>query len=264
MNVAGRYRVSMRRRGLAASTVYKRSCELRAWLEHVDGCWESATRADVEAWLDARELGPKATATAVSNLAAFYRWAQREGLTSTDPTTLVERPRLPMRLPRPARRGEVEAAVEMAEPWLRRALLLMVDAGLRCCEVARLEWDDVDLAAGVLLVRSGKGGRDRVVGIPARLALELLPAMCGARGPVIERRLTACRVSQLVCAHLRASGSRATAHQLRHLYATRLLEQAGGNLLAVQQALGHASVTSTQIYAQVSPSIALAASRDLV
>ena len=260
--VVERYVRAMERRGLAVSTVDKRRHELRRWLDWTGGRWPVAQRADVEAWLDGRELAPTSRRDAIGHLHAFYLWAAREGFGVDDPTILVERPRTARRLPRPAKAGEVDRAVEVAPPWLRTALLLMVDAGLRCCEVVRLTWADVDVEAGTLHV-TGKGGHERVVGLPARLSAELVDGLLGATGPVIGRNITPCRMSQIAAEHLRSTGGNCTAHQLRHLYATRLLDATAGNVLAVQQALGHASVTSTQIYARVSPAVALDAARAL-
>ena len=109
---------------------------------------------------------------------------------------------------------------------------------------------------------TGKGGHQRVVGIPARLA-GILAESDATVGPVFGRPVSPTRVSQIVNAYLRDNGVAATAHQLRHLYGTRLYAATGGNLLAVQQALGHASVTSTQIYAAIDVGAAVNAARTL-
>ena len=94
---------AMRRRGLAAGTVDLRRLELRAWSRFVGPRWREATWHDVEAWLGGRPVEPRTKASAVSHLRAFYRWARREGLVSVDPCADVETPRIPKRLPRPAR-----------------------------------------------------------------------------------------------------------------------------------------------------------------
>jgi site-specific recombinase XerD len=254
----------MQRRGLRRSTIGKRAGVVRDWLAFLDQrrvVTASATRRDVEAWLDGHLCAARARYTLISHLHMFYVWLQREELATGDPTVLIERPRLERRLPRPARKGPVDLAMMQAPPDVALMLSLMADAGLRCCEVAVCTWDDVDLHEGVIYVH-GKGGHDRVVGIPARLR-GMLAAMNATTGPVHGRHVSPCRVSQIICPYLRAAGVGATAHQLRHLYATRLYTATNGNLLAVQQALGHASVMSTQIYARVDPAAALDAARRL-
>lgn len=246
-----RYEAAMRRRGLAAGTIYHRMSHLRHWLAFVDD-WRTAGRRDVERWVDARPLGPRARYGAISHLSAFYRWAIREELVDSDPTVAVERPRLPHRLPRPLRASQVEQLlVGVQGDELELPVLLMLDAGLRCAEVARLRWVDVDLEAGTVYV-FGKGSRERLQGLPRRLRHALyLGAAAAKHDRVFGRDVTAARMSQLVCRRMHELGVDATAHQLRHTYATRLYRATSGDLRAVQQALGHASVSTTQVYAAV-------------
>lgn len=241
---------AMRRRGLSPATIQRRGYELRSWSGLVGERWRWATRQDVEAWIDSRPLGVRARYSSISHLHAFYRWARREGLTTVDPTELVERPRLDRRLPRPARPGAVARAIGDGSTTWELASALAALAGLRCIELARLTWDDVDQVDGVLWVR-GKGDRDRVVPISRQLR-PILAAHDGSAGPVLGRRMTAQRVSQLGNEHLRRVGADCTMHQLRHSFATRLLRIAG-DVAVVQQALGHASLSTTQIYAAVAP-----------
>lgn len=259
--VRGAYRVTLRRRNYSPGTIESRMSVVRRWLEHVGDDWKIADRELVESWLDECGVGPTTRYGRVSHLHQFYRWARREGLTDADPTELVERPRLPHRLPRPARTGDVDFALTLADGEVLIILCLMVDAGLRCLEVAGLDWADVDMNRRTLHV-VGKGGRHRTVGIPDRLAGVLGPREQRS-GRVIGREITACRVSQLTNQYLRSVGISSTAHQLRHLYATRMLAATGGDIAAVQQSLGHASIMSTQLYAQVDPARALDAARRL-
>lgn len=264
MSVGGDYQRSMIRRGLAGGTIYHRMSQLRMWLAWLDGSdWRTASRHDVESWLDSRELGARARYTSISHLSAFYRWAIREELTGTDPTIVVERPRLPQRLPRPVRREDADAIVTgTADTPLQLAVLLMLDGGLRCVEVARLRWCDVDLEAGTVYV-FGKGSRERLVGLPSRLRMALYVSQADAASEyVFGRRVTACRMSQLVNAAIRELGvAEATAHRLRHTYATRLYRVTAGDLRAVQMALGHASVATTQIYAAIDVDRVVSAAR---
>lgn len=261
MQIAEQYRAAMRRRNLAAGTITSRVNELRRWLDFAGDEWASADRHLINGWLDGRPLGARARYTAISHMSAFYRWAIREGLADRDPTIAVERPRLPMRLPRPVTALEAERLLAGAAE-LGLMVLMMVDAGLRCCEVAALRWSDVDLEAGTVYV-FGKGSRERLVGMPRRLRMAAYLAAADAdTDRITGRRMSPARVSQLVgarCVELGLNG--VTAHRLRHTYATRLLQATGGDLRTVQMSLGHASVATTQIYAAVDIERVTAAAR---
>jgi site-specific recombinase XerD len=253
----------MRRRGLARLTRVKRLAELGSWLDYIGSSWcRGATHHDVDAWLDRRRLANSTRTVAVSNLAAFYLWARREGECNHDPTVLVERPRVSRRLPRRVRDADVEVLIHDANPRMAATVGLMVDAGLRCAEVATLEWVDVDLHRRTILVRHGKGDRDRLVGMPARL-VRLLAGLDATRGPVIAPAATAGAISQRVRSHMRRRDVIASAHWLRHTYATRLYEATGGDIMAVQLALGHARLTTTEIYTHVDRNRAVAAAQRL-
>lgn len=260
------YRAAMRRRNLAPGTVAHRVAELRRWLDFVGAGWSSATRADVERWIDRRPLGARARYCAISHLHAFYAWAIRAELVQHDPTVAVERPRLGQRLPRPLQPSDVALVLDAAPtPELRAVLALMAWCGLRCCEVAALRWSDVDLDGRVVLVH-GKGSRDRLVGLP-NVAVRALAALDATAGPVYPAAARsahpAALVSRHVREHLHRCGVDASAHRLRHTYATALYRATGGDLLAVQRALGHASVATTAIYAAADPQRALDAARAL-
>lgn len=243
----------MRRQGLSAGTIKLRRYELWSWDRWIVGRWDEATFEDVEGWISSRPLGPKARQSAVSHLRMFYRWARREHLVTIDPCADVVTVKCPRRSPRPATPGAVSRAVGMGASRAEVASALMAYAGLRCCEVAVLEWDDVDLAAGWLHVR-GKGGHERPVPIAPPLA-SILAVGDGHHGPVIAAvdggRLSPHRVGAIVSRHLRGLGCRYTPHQLRHFAATHVGQRSQGNLLVVRDFLGHASVATTEIYTQL-------------
>ena len=258
--IVDQYRAAMRREGQARLTIVKRHAELRWWLGYIGERWGEATRHDVDDWLDARGVAMSTRYVCISNLHAFYLWARREGLVEHDPTELLRRPKVHRHLPRPMRAADVELLIHDAVPTVAAILALMYDAGLRCVEVARLDWDDVDLAERTMIVR-GKGDRDRMVGLPQRLVV-VLAALDETIGPVIAPRATAGAISQRVRSHMRRRGVTGSAHRLRHSYATRLL-RATQDITAVQVALGHALLTTTQIYAAVDPTAAVRAARTL-
>jgi integrase/recombinase XerD len=254
---------SMRRGRLAPGTVTKRRGELASWSAHIGPNWRTAGWRDVERWIDGRPLGPRAQAAAVSHLRQFYRWARREGLVSIDPCADVVSPRVPVRTPRPARAVDVRRAVGLGVDPLELAAALMAYGGLRCCEVAALRWPDVDLAAGLLYV-TGKGNKQAVVPIAPPLAA-ILAAQSTTDGPVVAgsrgQPCSPARISQRMNAHLRARGATCTAHPLRHHAATHLLTITG-RLDLVREFLRHASISTTQVYAQTAPGALAAAVAD--
>lgn len=242
---------AMRVRGLAKGTIDGRRTNWRKWMDHVGDRWDQVDHRAVEEWIESRQLGENATCRAISDLSSFYRWARRNDLAKVDPTDLVERPRIPRRLPRPADEPGIDRALALGLEEDRRAVALMYYAGLRCCEVARLRWGpDVDLLEGWLTVL-GKGNKTRKVPIFPGLEPYLAVGV-GETGPVYRTRrggpASAARVSALVNEHLReVAGCPFTSHQIRHRFATHMLDKTK-NLRLVQVLLGHANVATTEIY----------------
>jgi integrase/recombinase XerD len=206
----------------------------------------------------------------LSAVRMFHRFAVREGLVDDDPTAGVVRPRLPRALPHPLTVDEVAAILEVPRTeqpaGLRdRAILeLLYGAGLRISELTGLDVDDVDLEDATVRVL-GKGGKEREVpiGRMARDAVDAYvtrarPALAGPRSRAAlflntrGGRLTRQSCSRSLEVHARAAGihRRVTPHDLRHSFATHLLE-GGADVRVVQELLGHASVATTQIYTLV-------------
>lgn len=262
------YRRYMVARGYAATTMSARLSVADDWLRWRRGDIE-ASYTDVERWAAARGVGPATTRNLHVALRAFYRWAMRDGLTRHDPTALADRPRVPANLPRPAAEHDIARAIAVADVDLRAMLALMACAGLRCVECSRLDWCDVDLHAGTIIV-DGKGHRERMIDLSPdvlRALAELAVATPSRDGAVFVghagRRLSSARVSQRVSRAFRAAGVTARAHQLRHRAATQALRQPGADLLAVRDLLGHANVATTQVYTAVVPGRTAATSRAL-
>lgn len=259
------YRRYMKAR-FADNTIRPRWMVAGEWLaRHPDP--SLATYDDVEAWLRDRGLAASSTRNLLVCLRAFYRWLLREGLVSTDPTLLVDRPRVPQRLPRPTPERDVAALGRTDDVQLRALFLLMALAGLRCVECSRLDWRDVDLAEGTVIV-NGKGQRERRLEVCPDVvrALAALRLATSAHGPMFTgrsgRRMRAYRVSQLVNQAMHAAGVPSTAHQLRHRFATTAYRECG-DIHVVRELLGHASIATTQVYTAVSNSAAGEISRRL-
>lgn len=234
------------------------------WLEHAGAGWRSADHRLVEDYVFSRPLSISTKRNYVAYLRNFYRWAMREGLTAVDPTALVEAPRVPLRLPRPAPEHDIALVLTTAGTSMQAMVTLMACGGLRCCEVAGLRWDRVDLGDGTVQVM-GKGSKERVVPVPG-VVVQALAALDTVDGPVfpdeVGGAMTAHDVSKSVAKAFRRVGSPVGAHQLRHRAATELLRSCG-NLRVVQRFLGHSSIATTAIYTAIVDDELAAAARRL-
>jgi integrase/recombinase XerD len=204
-------------------------------------------------------------------LRSFYRHLRRDGLLDTDPTATLSAPRRSRKLPQVLTRGEIEKLLSQprgTEPAaLRdRALLeVMYACGLRASEAIGLELMDVDVEEGVLRAR-GKGSKERIVPI-GQAALRALRIYLERGRPVLVKGsiephlfvnfrgggLTRQGLYKIVRRHALTAGlaARMSPHTLRHTFATHLL--AGGcDLRSVQEMLGHADVSTTQLYTHLS------------
>lgn len=270
-------------KGRSANTIEAYRRDLCDYLAFGADCgWGAAdvTAAGVLAWLRARlEAGLAAATTrrGLTTVRNFHRWLVLEELRPDDPTVTVELPRVPRGLPKPL--SEDEAAVLVAAPpgggplarRDRAVLETLYGTGVRVSELVGLSLGDVDLAAASMRVL-GKGSKERVLPL-GRLALAALgdwlaPAGRGEMEPerwasrsdseavFLNRRgtrLSRQGVYQLVRRHGHEAGiaQRLTPHVLRHSFATHLLDN-GADIRVVQELLGHAKVTTTQIYTSVS------------
>jgi site-specific recombinase XerD len=256
-----RFGESERARGLAGKTVTARLRMLERWAGHLEETgrpWIRADYGDVETFVRLLHISPGSTNRAVGDIARFYWWARREQLTMVNPTELVNRQRIGRRLPRPAPGRQILDALSSGRLADRLAVALMAYAGLRCLEVARIQWGHIDVVEGWLIVEAGKGGHARHQPVVADLRPFLAAGDGAPPSSTVFTSLTGVPasgkvVSQLVNRHIRRTGGNYTAHQLRHWYATTLYEQCG-DLLVVQAALGHATVATTQVYAKMRPS----------
>ena len=244
----------LNRRGYSVETQRHRMGIVYRWRAFVGPDWPAATFRDVERFAASLEVKPSSQRAHLSHLSAFYRWARREGLASANPVELVDLPKVPRRLPRPADDVAIAAVIRHAGPDVAAMVALMATAGLRCCEVAALDWADVNLLRDEAVVH-GKGGHDRLAYLSPD-CVRLLARLDGVDGPVFTSpsrggRYKPHRISQLVNETFKACGHAVTAHQLRHRAATEALAGAQGDLLAVRDMLGHASVATTQQYTQI-------------
>jgi len=249
MDSVGLWLQHLRARGMSPKTVKRRRGTLRAlevWLAPVDVL--AATPDLLDAFL-ARWRHPSTLHAYVSDLRSFYGWAAARGLVAVSPADGLGPVRVPPLVPRPVTTVELRAVLGCAvSDNERRAVLLAALAGLRCGEIARLAWVDVDRSTGALRVL-GKGGRTRLVPLHPLLAVALGPAGTGA---VVRstwgQPLTPDGVSRMGRRLFREAGVDGGLHRLRHWFGTAV-QRDGHDVLATARLLGHASVATTQGYA---------------
>lgn len=227
--------------------------------------------ADIRAYFSARradDLQSRSLARALSAIKSFFRYLEREGILATEALNVIRTPKAKKSLPKPLTVLEARAAIDTTaemedRPWVAArdmaVLSLCYGAGLRISEALAVSRADLDTS--VLRV-TGKGGKTRMVPLidAVRQSIEAYLKLCpfaltptqplfrGIKGGTLSPRLIQLRVVQLRAA-LGLPPS-ATPHALRHSFATHLLGR-GGDLRAIQELLGHASLSTTQIYTAV-------------
>ena len=273
-------------RQLSAHTVsaYRRDLiQLSAFLDrHFGGeawTWAAVDRIALRAWLGElgrRRLSRRTIARKLSAARSFLRHLHREEVLPANPARAVRSPKLGRTLPGWLTRGDVDRVFAVAE--MRSAdgsfhgirdhamLELFYATGIRLSELQGLDWADVDLVGDQVRVR-GKGRKERIVPL-GRAAVAALRryeprrnALPGVDGPDRDalftalngRRVSARQVQNIVRRLLAAAADDAglSTHALRHTFATHMLD-AGADLLAVKELLGHASLSTTRIYTHTS------------
>ena len=263
----------------ATTDAYRRDlADFLAFLSHHRGGPQgigglaNVTTSEIRAWM-ARErgdgLGPRSLARKLSAVKSFYRWlAEREGL---DVTAILSAraPKFQRSLPRPLASDAAKAVIgavgdQDERPWVAArdtaVITLLYGCGLRISEALAMTTDDLPLGASLRIL--GKGGKERLVPLiaPARQAVERYvdlfpypieagaPLFRGVRGGALSPRVVQKSMAQARMAL--GLPSSATPHAMRHSFATHLLS-AGGDLRSIQDLLGHASLSTTQVYTAV-------------
>ena len=267
------------RRGLSANTLTSYESDLVQFQVFLEEELGSSKLSSIDvlairsflAHLHAQGLARASVARKLAALRTFFRFLQREGILEKNPARLVSTPRLDRKLPARVEEGEVELLLEapdVTEPLGRRdraMLELLYGAGLRVGELVGLDLSTCDLDSRLLRVL-GKGNKERLVpfGEPAEEALrgylrdrrELVALGEGTDALFLNHRggrLTARSVRRLMDGYLKQTALRSglSPHSLRHAFATHLLEN-GCDLRAIQELLGHESLSTTQKYTQLS------------
>jgi integrase/recombinase XerD len=224
-----------------------------------------------------RRFAPSSVARALVAVRSFHRFCLEEGFLAVDPSEDVGAPRVPQGIPKAMTEDEVEALLagvigDDARALRDRAIVESLYAtGVRISELVGLDRRDLDLDDGLLRVL-GKGGKERIVpvGRTARDALERYlnggrpqlarpDRLARSDGEAVFLNTRGGRLSRQSCWKIvRTAGERAglggqlSPHVLRHSCATHMLEN-GADIRVVQELLGHASLSTTQVYTKVSP-----------
>lgn len=208
----------------------------------------------------------------MSALRSFFKWLVRTGRIQQNPLSGLSLPKKTRKLPRFLTLQQIEALLDAPRAdknpknapavWRDKAILeVLYSAGLRIHELVQLNDDDVDLLGEVVRAR-GKGKKERLapLGAPAVEALQtyLQARQRASGGPLFVNRfggrMTPRSVQRMLKKYLLAAGldPSLTPHKLRHSFATHMLD-AGADLRSVQELLGHANLSTTQIYTHITP-----------
>lgn len=263
-------------RGLSKNTLGAYRADLIAlarWLPTIDANIESATKADLLAFIAHRVdngAKPRSTARQLSSFRRYFRYMIREKLIDVDPTNDIEMPRIGRSLPKSLTEKEVEellAAPVIEDPLGHRdraMLELLYATGVRVSELINLKLSQINLNQGVLRI-VGKGDRERLIPLGAESQRWLRDFIEGPRVEILLERQTdyvfptrrGDRMTRQAFWHIikryankAGVGNKMSPHTLRHAFATHLLNN-GADLRVVQLLLGHSDLSTTQIYTHV-------------
>lgn len=266
-------------RGLSAHTLRAQRADLEKLAEHAArlrwGGWEVSPRTlrGFALELGQRGLDPASQARVLSTVRAFYRWCFDTGRLQANPASGLRNPKQPKKLPAFLTEGESRSLLDLPEPAdfatarLRALLELLYASGLRVSELVGLDLQDVRFGERTLRVM-GKGAKERLVPFH-EIASGNLQTYLGYRSALLAEkglapsaalflnqrggRLTPTSVRTFLDKALEEAAvrSRISPHALRHSFATHLLN-AGMDLRAIQELLGHASLSTTQRYTHLS------------
>lgn len=214
--------------------------------------------------LHRRGLGPRSLQRLLSALRSFYRWMMREGFAEHNPATAVKAPKSPAKLPATLDSDAVTRLLDIkADSPLairdKAIMELFYSSGLRLSELASLRWDQIDPTSGLITV-TGKGNKTRVVPVGSYAAKALTAwrkargnfagfdephIFVSNRGSPISTRTIQSRIRYW--AKKQGLPQQVYPHLLRHSFASHMLESSG-DLRAVQELLGHADISTTQVY----------------
>ncbi len=258
----------MKRRNYSAHTVKNYLNRLKHFLAWLPVPVEVTTPAYVKRYLDhllEKRLAPKTINEHLLVIRSFYRYLhEEEGRMVAIPTTRKMTLRMPKPLPRNVRQSELDLFFSGITKKRDRAMfMLMLRCGIRVEEIANLGLEDIDYHCSQILVRGGKGGKDRTTYFSTE-AGSALAAYLRIRPPTKERHvflvekgkwwgkpLSVRGIQKRMEYYAMKSGTSITCHRLRHTMATQLLN-GGADIVAIQELLGHSDIELTMRYSRLS------------
>lgn len=262
-------------RGLSGNTLQSYSSDLMRFFRYLEEKGIdplSVTREDLSTYLLtlSKGISPRSLARNLSSIRSFYRFLVGEGRLDSNPARLQEAPRLPRRLPGALSMNEVDRLLAQPDPTAptglrdRAMLELLYATGLRVSELINLKVFDMNMEAGFLRTL-GKGSKERLVPVGAKALDAVKEYLLYGRRPLVKgvnppflflngrgKALTRQGFWKIIRTYGRKASIRRkiSPHSLRHSFATHLLEN-GADLRSVQLMLGHADISTTQVYTHV-------------
>ena len=263
-------------RGLSANTIAAYSSDLRSFQDYLKESgvclWREVSYSSISGYIQqlGHSFSPRSRARRLAALRTFFRFLQKAGLIEGNPASMVQFPKLGPQLPKALTSAQIESL--LSQPDLTKPLgqrdramfELLYGCGLRVSELAELQLRQIVLEPGYLIVK-GKGEKERLVPM-GELAAECLRTYLEdgrikllKKGAVAEvfvngrgRSISRQGIWKIIKARARkaAIAEEITPHMLRHSFATHLLEN-GADLRSLQVMLGHADISTTQIYTHV-------------
>lgn len=252
------------------ATLTSYGCTLTRLHERIPGGLLAATPKDLEDWiLSLSHCADDTIAAYLTTIAGFYQWmAAKDGLPDRDPSARLRSPGRRRHLPRPIPEDDLAEAIAGAPRRIRPWLVLAAYAGLRAQEIARLRREDlVDTTRPRTMLVSriaAKGRVERLVPVSEYVWSELVLAGIPERGWMFLRRdgrpgpNQPAQISHLCNTYLHSHGIAHTLHSCRHYFGTEIY-RVHRDLRETQELLGHASPTTTALYAAISPAEAVEA-----
>ncbi|MFC2145418.1 tyrosine-type recombinase/integrase [Actinomycetota bacterium] len=217
---------------------------------------------------DSRDLAPSSMSKLIATVKSFFNYLEEDEITAKNPSRRIKVPKKAYRIPSVMTKREVDLILHSIgyAPLIYRknavrdrlVITILYYTGIRKSELLNLDWSDLNLSRTTMVIRSGKGNKDRIIPLhknvvllldkylDERLPLTLEALFTGSRG----RRMCENSFINLLNLYLKISGLKKkgyTAHSFRHSFATHLI-QSGADIFKVQSLLGHASLDSTRVY----------------